>query len=336
VAGGDREAPEEAPVRNVLVTGGAGFIGANFVRSVLERSGDIHIYNLDKLTYAGDPERLKGLEADRRHSFIKADICDGGALEEVFSKGVDTVVHFAAESHVDRSIQDASPFEETNVRGTLALLDASRRFGVEKFVHVSTDEVYGEIEDGQFLETTPLNPNSPYSASKAAADLFVKAYQHTFGLPAVIVRPSNNYGPWQYPEKLIPVIISRAVADRPVPVYAQGLNVREWLYVTDCAEAVWQVAQNGKAGEVYNIGSGQERRNIDVVKKILSILGKPESLIQYVQDRPGHDFRYSLNSEKIKRQIGWQATTGFEEGMENTVNWYIRNEQWWKKFVKGP
>lgn len=323
-------------MRNVLVTGGAGFIGANFVRSVLERSGDIHIYNLDKLTYAGDPERLKGLEADRRHSFIKADICDKGALEEVFSRGVDTVVHFAAESHVDRSIQDASPFEETNVRGTLALLDVSRRFGIEKFVHVSTDEVYGEIENGQFLETTPLNPNSPYSASKAAADLFVKAYQHTFGLPAVIVRPSNNYGPWQYPEKLIPVIISRAVADRPVPVYAQGLNVREWLYVADCAEAVWQVAQNGKAGEVYNIGSGQERRNIEVVKRILSILGKPESLIQYVQDRPGHDFRYSLNSEKIKKQIGWKATTGFDEGMEKTVNWYIRNEQWWKKFLKGP
>lgn len=323
-------------MRNVLVTGGAGFIGANFVRSVLERSGDIHIYNLDKLTYAGDPERLKGLEADQRYSFIKADICDRRTLEEVFSKGVDTVVHFAAESHVDRSIQDASPFEETNVRGTLALLEASRRFGIEKFVHVSTDEVYGEIEEGQFLETTPLNPNSPYSASKAAADLFVKAYQHTFGLPAMIVRPSNNYGPWQYPEKLIPVVISRAVADRPVPVYAQGLNVREWLYVADCAEAVWQVAQNGKAGEVYNIGSGKERRNIDVVKRILSILGKPESLIQYVQDRPGHDLRYSLNSEKIKRQLGWQATTGFDEGMEKTVNWYIRNEQWWKKFVKGP
>jgi dTDP-glucose 4,6-dehydratase len=320
-------------MRNILVTGGAGFIGANFVRLLLERSGDIHLYNLDKLTYAGDLKRLKGLDEDRRYSFIRGDIGDRKTLEEVFSRGLDTVVHFAAESHVDRSIQDASPFGETNVRGTLALLEASRRSGIEKFVHVSTDEVYGEIEEGQFFESTPLNPNSPYSASKAAADLFVKAYHHTFGLPAVIVRPSNNYGPWQYPEKLIPVVISRALADRPVPVYARGMNVREWIYVEDCAEAVRQVMLRGKAGEAYNAGSGQERRNIDVVRGILSLLGKPESLIEYVQDRPGHDFRYSLNSEKIKRQTGWQARTAFEQGLEKTVKWYVENKEWWKKFL---
>jgi dTDP-glucose 4,6-dehydratase len=320
-------------VKKVLVTGGAGFIGANFIRALLERAGDITIYNLDKLTYAGDPVRLGEVEDDGRLVSLKGDICDRDAVESVFSRGIDTVVHFAAESHVDRSIRDADPFEATNVRGTLTLLDAARRHVVDRFLHVSTDEVYGELEEsGRFQETTPLRPNSPYSASKASADMFVSAYHHTYGLPATIVRPSNNYGPWQYPEKLIPVIITRAVDDRPVPVYAEGLNVREWLYVEDCALGVMSVLEKGRAGEVYNIGSGQERRNIEVVMGILGLLGKPEGLIEFVEDRPGHDFRYSLNSEKIKRETGWEAGVGFEEGLERTVRWYLDNEGWWRKF----
>ncbi|MEQ9620301.1 MAG: dTDP-glucose 4,6-dehydratase [Deltaproteobacteria bacterium] len=320
-------------MKTVLVTGGVGFIGANFIRLLLKNSDDITVYNLDKLTYAGDNKRLREVESDKRYHFIRDDISNGNVVKGIFSKGVDTVVHFAAESHVDRSITDAFPFERTNVRGTLTLLDASRESGIERFIHISTDEVYGEIKEGQFFENTPLNPNSPYSASKAAGDHFVKAYIHTYGLPAVIVRPSNNYGPWQYPEKLIPVVISNAMSNKPVPVYARGFNVREWLYVEDCAEAVLQVMKSGRPGEVYNVGSGQEAVNINVVKKILSILGKPESLITYVKDRPGHDFRYSLNSEKIKKETGWKPRTGFDEGLEKTVKWYLENEAWWRKFT---
>jgi dTDP-glucose 4,6-dehydratase len=321
-------------MNKVLVTGGAGFIGANFVSAFLKRYGDVTLYNLDKLTYAGDPERLGDVEDDGRLVSLKGDICDVDAVESVFSKGIDTVVHFAAESHVDRSIEDANPFEATNVRGTLTLLDAARKYAVEKFIHVSTDEVYGELEEsGQFYETTPLRPNSPYSASKASADLFVGAYHHTYGLPVTIVRPSNNYGPWQYPEKLIPVIISRALDDRPVPVYAEGLNVREWLYVEDCAEGILSVLDKGGEGEIYNIGSGQEKRNIQVVMDVLLLLGKSESLIEFVDDRPGHDFRYSLNSDKIREETGWRAGVMFEEGIERTVKWYLENEGWWRKFI---
>lgn len=320
-------------MKKVLITGGAGFIGANFIRFLLKNSDDITVYNLDKLTYAGDTKRLKEVESDKRYHFIKDDICNGNVIKDIFSKGIDTVVHFAAESHVDRSITDAFPFEKTNVWGTLTLLDASRESGIEKFIHISTDEVYGEIKEGQFFENTPLKPNSPYSASKAAGDLFVKAYMHTYGLPAVIIRPSNNYGPWQYPEKLIPVVISNAMSNKPVPVYAQGFNMREWLYVEDCAEAILQISKNGRLGEVYNVGSGQEFMNIDVVKKILSILGKPESLITYVKDRPGHDFRYSLNSEKVKKEMGWKPRTSFDEGLAKTVKWYMENEDWWREFI---
>ena len=321
-------------MKKLLVTGGAGFIGANFIMNFLNRSDDFIVYNLDKLTYAGDTDRLKGLESDKRYNFIKGDICDKDAVKGVFSRGVDAVVHFAAESHVDRSIEDADPFESTNVRGTLNLLEAARRFGTERFVHISTDEVYGELgETGQFTETTPLNPNSPYSASKASGDLFAMAYRHTYGLPVVIVRPSNNYGPWQYPEKLIPVVINMALDDRPVPVYAQGLNVREWLHVEDCALGIMTVLEKGREGEAYNIGSGQERRNIEVVKKILSSLGKPESLIEFVKDRPGHDFRYSLDVSKIKSELGWEPRTTFEDGIEQTVRWYVDNQAWWRRFT---
>jgi dTDP-glucose 4,6-dehydratase len=238
-------------------------------------------------------------------------------------------VHFAAESHVDRSILDPSPFIETNVKGTQVLLDASRKFGVERFINISTDEVYGELgEEGSFTETSPLNPNSPYSVSKASADMLGRAYYRTYGLPVITVRPSNNYGYWQYPEKFIPVVILKALLNEPIPIYGTGMNVREWLFVSDCADGVFKILEKGKDGEVYNLGSGQERRNIQVVEKILEILDKPKSLIQFVPDRPGHDFRYSLDWSKLERELGWTPKTTFEEGIKKTVEWYLRNLDW--------
>lgn len=322
-------------MKKVLITGAAGFIGANFVQHLLARDEEIKIFVLDKLSYAGDLARLKSCKKDKRFTFVLGDICSKKAVGDIFKKGIDTVIHFAAESHVDNSIKNPYPFETSNVKGTLTLLDAARKFGVEKFVHISTDEVYGELgEKGQFFETTPINPNSPYSASKAAGDLFVQAYHHTYKLPVVTVRPSNNYGPWQYPEKLIPVVIHKALANQPVPVYAKGLNVREWLYVEDCAEGVLAVLGKGRPGEAYNVGSGQEKRNIQVVKRILALLKKPESLITFVGDRPGHDFRYSLNADKAKKELGWKARIGFDDGIERTVRWYVDNQKWWRQFVK--
>ncbi len=315
----------EAELR-VLVTGGAGFIGSEFVRQGVERGYEIAV--LDKLTYAGDMARLEDVKD--KISFYRCDVTNREFVEHVFSvEKPDVVVHFAAESHVDRSILDATPFLDTNIKGTQVMLDAARRFGVSLFVNIATDEVYGELgESGHFYENTPLNPNSPYSVSKAAADMLGRAYYRTYRLPVVTVRPCNNYGPWQYPEKLVPVVILRALRNQEVPVYGRGENVREWLYVGDCAEAIWTVVERGKAGEIYNVGSGQERRNIEVVKTILSIMGKPESLITFVKDRPGHDFRYSLCSEKIKKELGWEAKTEFEEGMEKTVRWYLEHRDW--------
>lgn len=322
---------ENGAMKKILVTGGCGFIGANFVRVFLETTNDITLLNMDSLTYAGDVQRLRSLKDDPRHVFIKADICDKAAVEEAFSGGLDGVVHFAAESHVDRSIDDAGPFLRTNVMGTLTLLEVARKFNIRKFIHISTDEVYGDLgKTGVFTEQTPINPSSPYSASKASGDLLVKAFERTYGLQAVIVRPSNNYGPWQYPEKLIPVVISRAVDNQAVPVYAQGKNVREWLFVKDCARAVITVLDKGASGEIYNVGSKEERQNIEVVKAVLAILGKPESLIEYVADRPGHDFRYSLDSGKLRAELGWRPETGFEAGIEQTVKWYMDNEPWWR------
>lgn len=321
-------------MKKILVTGGAGFIGSSFIQFLLKNAADIIVYNLDKLTYAGDLERLRDVESDKRYQFMKGDICNEDIVQDIFSKDINAVVHFAAETHVDRSIKDSIPFEATNIRGTLALLNAARKHGIDRFIHISTDEVYGELgENGQFFETTPLNPNSPYSASKAAADLFVRAYCHTYKLPAIIARPSNNYGPFQYPEKLIPVVISSAIDNKPVPVYAKGENVREWIYVEDCVEGIFAVLEKGRIGEVYNIGSGQERRNIEVVRRILSILGKSETLIEYVQDRPGHDFRYSLNTDKIKNEFGFEAKTDFDDGLEKTVRWYMENERWWRRLL---
>ncbi|WP_457636414.1 dTDP-glucose 4,6-dehydratase [Persephonella sp.] len=316
----------------LLVTGGAGFIGSEFVRQAVERGFDTAV--VDKLTYAGDLERLKSVEDKIR--FYKADITNREFMEYIFkTEKPDVVVHWAAESHVDRSILDASPFIDANVKGTQVLLDLSKESNIRLFVNIATDEVYGELgEEGQFYEDTPLVPNSPYSASKASADMLGRAYYRTYGLPVITVRPSNNYGWWQYPEKLIPVVIIKALNNEPIPVYGTGENIREWLFVSDCAEAVFEIIQKGKIGEIYNVGSGQEKRNIDVVRAILNMLGKSEDLIEFVKDRPGHDFRYSLNTEKIKKEIGWQAKVKFEEGVEKTVRWYLDNMDWVERKLK--
>lgn len=310
----------------ILVTGGAGFIGSEFVRQGVRNGYEIIV--IDKLSYAGDPERLK--EIRDLIKFCRVDVTDRKKVENIFRRSKpEIVVHWAAESHVDRSIEDATPFMDTNIKGTQVMLDVSRKYGVEKFINISTDEVYGELgEDGEFFETTPLNPNSPYSVSKASADMLGRAYYRTYNVPVITVRPSNNYGPWQYPEKLIPVIIINAVNNKKVPVYGKGLNIREWLFVTDCAEAVFKIMKKGRTGEIYNIGSGIEKRNIEVVKTVLNLLGKSDELIEFVKDRPGHDFRYSLNSNKIKKDIGWKSRTDFNEGIEKTVRWYVEHMEW--------
>ena len=330
-------------MKKLLVTGGAGFIGSEFVRKGVDRGYDVAV--IDKLSYAGDRERLE--EVSSRIGFYKVDITDRESVQQVFEQvKPDAVVHWAAESHVDRSILDASPFLDTNIKGTQALLDASRQTGIQTFINISTDEVYGDLgEEGQFYETTPLNPSSPYSVSKAAADMLGRAYQRTHGLPLMTVRPSNNYGPWQYPEKLIPVVVLKALGNERIPVYARGENVREWLHVSDCTDAVFHALEQGETGEIYNVGSGEEKKNIEVVKTILNILGKPEGLIEFVQDRPGHDFRYSLNSVKIQEKLGWKPKVHFREGIEKTVRWFVDNMEWvnrklthlqeyWKKIYK--
>jgi dTDP-glucose 4,6-dehydratase len=319
--------------RKLLVTGGAGFIGSEFVRSGVKKGYVIVV--VDKLSYAGDLERLK--EAGDRIAFYKADITDKGSIENIFKQEKpDVIVHFAAESHVDRSIVDPSPFLDTNIKGTQVLLDISKQYGVERFINISTDEIYGELTgEGKFYETTPLNPNSPYSVSKASADMLGRAYQRTYGIPVITVRPSNNYGPWQYPEKLIPVIILKALRNEKIPVYGAGQNVREWLHVSDCTDALFSILEEGKTGEIYNVGSGEEKINIDVVKTVLKILGKPDDLIEFVKDRLGHDFRYSLNSDKIRKQIGWKCKIHFPEGIERTVRWYVDHMEWVKSKKTG-
>jgi len=316
----------------LLITGGAGFIGSEFVRQAVKNLFETVV--VDKLTYAGDLERLK--EVEDKIKFYKTDINNQEFLDYIFQKEKpDVVVHFAAESHVDRSILDPSIFIETNVKGTQILLDISKKYNIKLFINIATDEVYGELgENGQFYEDTPLIPNSPYSVSKASADMLGRAYYRTYGLPIITVRPSNNYGYWQYPEKLIPVVIIKALNNQPIPVYGKGENIREWLFVSDCAQAVFEIIQKGKVGEIYNVGSGQERRNIEVVKSILDILNKPYDLITFVKDRPGHDYRYSLNTEKIQREIGWKAKITFEEGIEKTVKWYLNNLEWVNKKIK--
>lgn len=312
----------------VLVTGGCGFIGSNLVRHLLTRP-EVSVINLDALTYAGHPATLADLEGHSRYRFIHADITDREAVRAVFRLGVHSVLHLAAESHVDRSINDSGPFVRTNVLGTQVLLDAAREYAVERFVQVSTDEVYGSLgPTGAFTESSPLAPSSPYSASKAAADLLVLSYAHTFGLPAVITRCSNNYGPCQYPEKLIPLFIMNLLEDRAVPVYGDGLQVRDWLHVSDHCRAIETVWRKGRAGEVYNIGGRCEVTNLDLTHRLLALLDRPGSLIRHVTDRPGHDRRYAIDCGKIERELGWAPQVRFEDGLRDTVAWYRANREW--------
>jgi len=316
-----------AGLRKLLITGGAGFIGSAFVRLAVKKGYRVIV--CDKLTYAGDLARLN--EVKDKYKFYKIDICSALWISQIFKKEKpDAVVHFAAETHVDRSIQNAAPFIKTNILGTQVLLDVSRKYNIKEFIYISTDECYGEIKKGSFNEDSPLRPNSPYAASKAAADLLVRAYMRTYNFPVIIVRPCNNYGPWQYPEKLIPVVISRALKDKKIPVYAKGLNIREWLYVDDCAVAILKVIEKGRIGDIYNIGPGNPRMNISMVKEILNCLGKPHRLIQFVKDRPGHDIRYSLNCSKVKNELGWEPKLNFNEGIQNTIEWYKNNIAWLK------
>ncbi len=309
----------------ILITGGAGFIGSAFVRHIIRKEYDVAI--IDKLTYAGDLERLK--EVRKKYKFYKVDICNKIQIESVFKKEKpEVIVHFAAVTHVDRSIEDPTSFIKTNVRGTQILLDASRKYRIKKFIHISTDEVYGEIKRGDFSENSSLRPSSPYAASKASADLLVKAYIRTYNFPAIIIRPSNTYGPWQYPEKLIPLAILKTLRNENIPIYGDGKNIREWLYVEDCVDGIFQILKRGEIGEVYNLGSGDERENIEVVKEILRILNRSENLIKFVGDRPGHDIRYRLNSEKVYREIGWETKINFREGINLTVDWYLKHKGW--------
>lgn len=318
----------------ILITGGAGFIGSNLTHAVAKKYSSSKIIVLDALTYAGNPENL--LPVKDKIKFIKGDICDEKIVEDIFREKIDIVFHLAAESHVDRSIYEPPKFLRTNVFGTYVLLENAKKYGVGVFVHVSTDEVYGSIKKGYFTENSPMNPSSPYSASKAGADLLAQAYGKMFGVPVIVVRPSNNYGPYQYPEKFIPLCITNALEDKPIPIYGKGLNVRDWIYVSDCVEGLITCAEKGKKGEVYNMGAGQERRNIDVAKLILKKLGKPEKLITFVKDRPAHDFRYAMKSEKLKRHTGFKPKVKFEEGIEKTIKWYIENRRIWEKIKKSP
>ena len=324
----------------VLITGGAGFIGSNFVFHMLENHPDYDLVVLDRRTYAGNLETLKDVLDEPNVTFVRADIADRDAVFGLFEQEKpDIVVNFAAESHVDRSIEDPGIFLRSNVIGTQTLMDACRKYGVKRYHQVSTDEVYGDLPldrpDLFFTEETPIHTSSPYSASKASADLLVQAYHRTYGLPVTISRCSNNYGPYHFPEKLIPLIISRALADESLPVYGTGENVRDWLYVRDHCAAIDRILHDGNEGEVYNIGGHNERTNLQVVKTILKELNKPETLITFVKDRAGHDMRYAIDPAKMMNELGWQPTTTFDEGIRQTVKWYLDNEDWWKNIVSG-
>jgi dTDP-glucose 4,6-dehydratase len=320
----------------ILVTGGCGFIGSNFIRYALKNS-DYEIVNLDKLTYAGNLKNLVDVQNDPRYKFYKGDICNFELVSFIIEKeNVDSIINFAAESHVDRSILSSQEFIRTNVTGTNVLLEVTRLYQLKKFLQISTDEVYGSLgPEGKFTEETPLSPNSPYSASKASADLLVKAFHHTYGVPALITRCSNNYGPYQFPEKLIPLMIINALNNKPLPVYGDGMNVRDWIYVEDHCEAILKVFEKGRIGEVYNIGAENEKPNIEIVKLILKELGKDETLITYVKDRPGHDRRYAIDATKIKTELGWKPSHTFETAIKETINWYIQNQSWWKEIISG-
>ena len=323
----------------ILVTGGCGFIGSNFVRYFLKSYPNDSLINVDKLTYAGNLENLSDLSQSPHYHFIRGDITDGPRMEELINKGVDTIINFAADSQVDRSIEDPSAFMKTNIFGTLVLLEAIRKVFPKqriRFVHISTDEVYGSLgETGAFTEETPFAPNSPYSASKSAADMLVRAYHRTYGLPTVITRSSNNFGPYQFPEKLIPLMISNAIEDKELPIYGDGMHIRDWIYVEDHCRALDVVLHHGREGEVYNIGGRSEKPNLIVAQTILDRLEKPHSLIRFVADRPGHDRRYAIDFSKIERELGWKPTVSFEEGISRTVEWYLTHREWWKKIKTG-
>ena len=323
-------------MNRILVTGGCGFIGANFVLHMRRTRPDVSVVNLDKLTYAGNLENLAELEGDARHEFVRGDIRDAALVDELMGRGMDAVVNFAAETHVDRSIQDCAPFVQTNVIGTQNLLESARRHKVERFVQVSTDEVYGSLgPSGTFVETSPLQPNNPYAATKTGADLLVRAFHKTHGMWTAITRCTNNYGPFQFPEKAIPVFIGNALQDRPIPVYGDGLHVRDWLFVEDHCRAIALVLEQGRAGEVYNIGGGNELPNIDLARIILRELGKPEALIQHVKDRPGHDRRYAMDSSKLRAELGWQPEVTLTDGIPKTVQWYLAHQEWMERVKSG-
>lgn len=315
----------------LLITGGAGFIGSNFIHWILKKYPEYEVVNLDKLTYAGNLNNLKDVEENKNYSFIKGDICNKETVEKACN-GVDIILNFAAETHVDRSIIDAGDFVTTDVLGTYRLLEASRKFDIKKYIQISTDEVYGSIEKGSFKETDLLEPSSPYSASKAGGDMLVHSYFVTHKLPVVITRSSNNFGPYQYPEKLIPLFITNALRNKKLPLYGDGKNVRDWLYVLDNCDAIDLVMHKGKAGEIYNIGSGNETTNIDITTLILQELHRPESLIEFVPDRKGHDRRYSLDTTKIKK-LGWKPMNDFKTALSKTIRWYAENEWWWKSLI---
>ena len=318
-----------------MVTGGCGFIGSNFIRYMLKTYEDVQIINLDSLTYAGNLDNLKGIEQDKRYSFINGDITERKDVVPAL-KNTDSIIHFAAESHVDRSIEKAEVFIKTNVIGTYSLLECAKEHDIARFIHVSTDEVYGSLgKDGYFTEEYPIAANSPYSASKAASDLLARAYYKTYGFPVIITRCSNNFGPYQFPEKLIPLMICQARQDKPLPVYGDGMNVRDWLYVEDHCAAIDRVLQRGEPGEVYNIGGNNEWHNIDIVKLILKELNKPETLIEFVEDRLGHDRRYAIDSGKIKEKLGWEPSVPFESGINQTIQWYCDHLQWIERINNG-
>jgi len=324
----------------IIVTGGAGFIGSNFIFYQLKNHSEDRIVCLDKLTYAGNLSTLKDVMDNKNFRFVKADICDREAVYKLFEEEKpDIIVNFAAESHVDRSIENPDVFLKTNIMGTATLMDACRKYGIKRYHQVSTDEVYGDLPldrpDLFFTEETPIHTSSPYSSSKAAADLLVLAYHRTYGLPVSISRCSNNYGPYHFPEKLIPLMIANALADKSLPVYGEGLNVRDWLYVEDHCKAIDLIIRKGKVGEVYNVGGHNEKKNIEIVKIICKALDKPESLITHVTDRKGHDMRYAIDPTKIKNELGWYPETKFEDGIQKTIKWYLENEQWWKTIISG-
>jgi len=321
----------------ILVTGGCGFIGSEFIRQQLATNSQVHIVNLDKLTYAGNLENLTAIANDPRYEFVRGDITDQSCVDQLLSRGpVDALVNFAAESHVDRSLLDSGPFIQTNVIGTQVLLDASRRAGIRRFVQVSTDEVYGSLgPTGKFTESTPLAPNSPYSASKAAADLLVRAYQHSFDFPAIITRCSNNYGPYQFPEKLLPLFITNLMSDQAVPVYGSGQNVRDWIHVSDHCRGIAAALEKGRPGEIYNFGGMTEKTNLEITHLLLDLLGRPKSLIRFVADRPGHDLRYAIDCSKARSELGWHPQVNFEDGLQATIDWYRSNGNWVSRVRSG-